>query len=80
MIDYNLTKHLAELSKIELSESEMEKITHQMQDIITLMDRVCDFEGSDMLSDRVQQYKTLREDVSSNSSCDAGDIIAPKII
>ena len=81
MIDYNLTKHLAELSKIELSENEIERITYQMQDVITLMDKVRDFNDDvDVTSDKVEEYKNLREDVSTNSSCDVGDVVVPKII
>lgn len=40
MFDINLTKHLAELSKLKFSDAEFKKITGEMSDIIELMDRV----------------------------------------
>ncbi len=46
MFDAKLTKYLADLSKIEFSEAELEKMTEDMTDIISLMDKVCDFDSS----------------------------------
>lgn len=43
MIDEKLTSHLAELSKIAFTEDELKNMTRDMTDIITLMDKVCDF-------------------------------------
>ncbi len=40
MFDINLTKHLIELSKLEFSDEELERVTAEMADIIELMDRV----------------------------------------
>lgn len=40
MFDVELTKHLAELSKLTFSEEELERVTAEMSDIIDLMDKV----------------------------------------
>lgn len=63
MFDIELTKHLAELSKIEFNEEELKKMTADMKDIINLMDKVCDFDTSKSpyALDAVK-YKNLRED------------------
>lgn len=47
MFDANLTKHLAELSKLEFSDSELERVTSEMSEIIELMDRVKDIDPSE---------------------------------
>ncbi len=44
MFDTDLTKHLAELSKLTFSEEEFLKLTAQMSDIIDLMDMVKDID------------------------------------
>lgn len=46
MFDIELTRHLAELSKIEFTEEELEKMTADMTDITALMDKVCQFDTS----------------------------------
>lgn len=41
-MDLKLTAHLAELSKLEFTPEELEKITGEMTDIIALMDTVAE--------------------------------------
>ncbi len=92
MVNKELTKHLAELSKISFTESEEEKITKEMNDIITLMDKVKSFNyNTPISSDNCIEYKNLREDIckstdntdtiTSNAKCiKEGCFIVPKII
>lgn len=46
MFNPELTKHLAELSKLEFTEEELDKMTEDMTGIVALMDKVCDFDTS----------------------------------
>lgn len=46
MVNEELTRHLAELSKIEFTDDELRKMTEDMQNIIALMDKVCGFDTS----------------------------------
>ncbi|MDY3031616.1 MAG: Asp-tRNA(Asn)/Glu-tRNA(Gln) amidotransferase subunit GatC [Clostridia bacterium] len=46
IFDSEMTKHLAELSKINFTPDELENMTRDMTDIIALMDKVCDFDNS----------------------------------
>lgn len=63
MIDIELTKHLAELSKIEFNQEELEKMTADMKDIINLMDKVCEFDSSkEPYALDAVKYKDLRAD------------------
>lgn len=68
MFDVELTKHLAELSKIEFNYEELNKMTADMTDIINLMDKVCEFDTSKKpyALDAVN-YKDLRGDNHSPS-------------
>ncbi len=45
MVDTKLTQYLADLSKIEFTAEELEKMTEDMKGIIALMDKVCGFEA-----------------------------------
>ncbi len=92
MVNRELTKRLGELSKITFTESEEEKITKEMSDIITLMDKVKSFDGDTPISsDNCIEYKNLREDIcnnadntdaiTSNAKCiKEGCFVVPKII
>jgi len=68
MFDINLTKHLADLSKIEFTEDELNKMSSQMTDIINLMDRVKEFDSSEktFALDAVN-YSDLRKDEAMES-------------
>lgn len=46
MFDIEMTKHLAELSKIAFTEDALNKMTDDMANIIGLMDMVCEFDTS----------------------------------
>lgn len=45
MIDKKLTAYLAELGKIELTDTELAEVTEDMKNIIALMDKVREFDG-----------------------------------
>ena len=42
MFNSDLTKHLAELSKLEFTDEELEQMTADMTNIIAIMDKVCE--------------------------------------
>lgn len=75
MFDAELTKHLAELSKLTFSEEELEKVTAQMSDIIDLMDMVKDVDPSEKTFALPEvSYENLRVD-NSRPSFATEDII-----
>ena len=45
MFNSDLTKHLAELSKISFTDDELETMTEDMTSIIAVMDKVCEVFG-----------------------------------
>ncbi|MCX7715483.1 MAG: Asp-tRNA(Asn)/Glu-tRNA(Gln) amidotransferase subunit GatC [Clostridia bacterium] len=58
-----LTRHLAELSKIAFSDAELDKMTSQMSDIINLMDKVKFFGKNDKTyALDARAYSELRKD------------------
>lgn len=63
MFDEKLTAHLAELSKLDFTDTELAKMTKDMTDIIALMDKVCDF-GTDVKPYTLDtvDYNDLRKD------------------
>ena len=69
MFDINLATHLAELSKIEFTDDELEKITREMDEIISLMDTVSDFEDTKKLAnDAAVGLNEIRSDFKKPSS------------
>lgn len=46
MFDKNLTAHLAELSKLNFTEKELEKMADEMTEIVALMDTVNGFDDT----------------------------------
>lgn len=92
MVDINLTKYLAELSKIEFSEEELKNMTKDMADIINLMDKVQEFDPKgetyaldavlydDLRKDCVREsFKT--EDVLENAKAVKEDsFVVPKVV
>ena len=63
MIDEELTKRLAELSKIEFTDKELELMAKDMVDIIGLMDKVKEFESEkEKLRTGSCNYDGLRKD------------------
>jgi aspartyl-tRNA(Asn)/glutamyl-tRNA(Gln) amidotransferase subunit C len=68
MFDIKQTLHLAELSKLKFTDDELLKITKNMEDIISLMDKVCDFDEQDNLEDkRLNLAKNIRADEVKDS-------------
>ena len=68
MFNSDLTRHLAELSKLEFTDEELEQMTADMTNIIAIMDKVCEFDTSKpaYALDAVD-YKDLRADEHRNS-------------
>ena len=68
MIDINITRKLAELSKITFSDNELEVLTEEMTEIIKLMDKVKEIEseGEACRLDAVD-YDDLRNDCVKKS-------------
>ena len=68
MFDVKLAAHLAELSKIEFTDAELEKITKEMDEIIALMDTVSDFEITENLAvNPTVNMDEIRQDIPKKS-------------
>lgn len=92
MFDSALTRHLAVLSKLEFTDSELDKMTADMTDIIALMDKVCDFDPSvKPYTLNEVNYRDLRTDdhkVSSDTALITGNahnvkhdsFVVPKVV
>ena len=81
MFDEKTAKHLAELSKIEFTEDELLKMTHQMDDVIKLMDSVKKFpetEGRNL--GKSMDFAELREDEPKQTENQGTSYVVPKII
>ena len=68
MFDTNLTRHLAELSKINFTDKEIEIISKEMSEIVSLMDTVREYniEETFASADPVR-YSDLRKDETKDS-------------
>ena len=76
MFDYELTKHLAELSKLNLTESELKDMTAQMSEIVALMDTISDFDSASKLNEQgAVAFEGLRKD-EVKPSLDREDILS----
>ena len=92
MFDIKLATHLAELSKINFTENELSKIRGEMDEIITLMDTVSDFDCTEKSStnhtvrlDEIRQDiplpSTPRKDILKNASeKDKKAFTVPKVV
>ena len=92
MFDVKLAAHLAELSKIEFTDAELEKITKEMDEIINLMDTVSDFEdtkksanntaiGLDEIRNDLKKPSSPREDILKNAAeKDSIAFTVPKVV
>lgn len=92
MIDKTLTKHLAQLSQIYLTDDELQTMTEQMTDIIMLMDKVRVFNASmDTYTLEPVSYSDLRDDtalpsfdteaiIKNAKSIKNNSFVVPKII
>lgn len=63
MFDVKQTAHLAELSKLNFTDEELDRITREMDEIVSLMDTVADFsaQGEGFVNDAVA-FTDLRKD------------------
>ncbi len=69
MFDSDLTRHLAQLSKITFTDGELQKMTNDMTEIIALMDKVREFnENVDPYTLDAVDYNNLRNDNAENSN------------
>lgn len=76
MIDTKLTAHLAELSKLAFTEEELTVMTKEMNDIVSLMDTVSDFDATNVFHvTEAVEMKALRED-KAKPSMDRQGILA----
>ena len=92
MFDIKLATHLAELSKIRFTETELNKITKEMDEIITLMDTVSDFDttenfvvssavGLDQIRKDLPKPSASRKDILKNASQkDKKAFSVPKVV
>lgn len=63
LMDLNFMHHLAELSGLSFSEKEFEKFAKQMEEMVTVVDKVKEFEDLSEKHERIaENYKNLRED------------------
>ncbi len=68
MFNSDLTKHLAELSKISFTDNELEIMTSDMKNIIEIMDKVQEFDASDkVFTLEASDYNNLRDDKCADS-------------
>lgn len=75
MFNPDMTKHLAELSKISFTDEELNAMTSDMTDIIALMEKVCSFDAKTPPHTlNPVDYTDLRVD-EHKPSCPAGEII-----
>lgn len=91
-MDLEMVKYLAQLSKLEFSQSELEKVAEQMTGIISLMDKVKEIDISyDPLLDNKNIYlNDLRKDekqpsmstekVLSNAVNSNNCFVVPKVV
>ena len=69
MFDSDLTRHLAQLSKLTFTDGELQKMTNDMTEIIALMDKVREFnENVDPYTLDAVDYNNLRNDNAENSN------------
>lgn len=92
-ITNDLVKHLAELSRIELKENEIEKFKNDFQSIVNYFDEINNIDTSDIVIERrkLNAKTDLREDeiveglklesviLNSPESC-GGAIVVPEVV
>lgn len=91
-MDKKTFQHLCELSKLSFGEDQQDEIIEQMDGIIALMDRVCDYDDRGYEADGAETatpYGQLREDKAHESlfaqkllqnADEKGNCTLPKII
>lgn len=68
MFDLELTRHLAELSKLHFTDDELQTVTAEMREIVGLMDTIADFKAEARLDKgNAVPYDVLRKDAHAPS-------------
>ena len=68
MFDLELTRHLAELSKLHFTEEELQTVTAEMGEIVALMDTISEFQTEACLDKgNAVAFADLRKDVHAPS-------------
>lgn len=92
MFDVKIAAHLAELSKIKFTETELAQITKEMDEIIVLMDTVSDFDstkssetgsaiGLDKIRADIPKASLPRKDILKNAAeKDEKAFTVPKVV
>lgn len=81
-MDRAVMENLAKLSKLHFTEAELDETGNNMTDLITLMSKVCDYEGdTDINSSNRALLGELRSDKHARSShTDVKSYTVPKIL
>ncbi len=92
MFNSDLTKHLAELSKIEFTDDELERMTSDMTDIIAIMDKVCNFDSAvkpyaldavdynDLRSDSHEMSYPTEKIIENAKNVKNNSFVVPKVV
>lgn len=92
MFNSDLTKHLAELSKISFTDDELEQMTLDMTNIIGIMDKVCEFDTSkkayaldavdynDLRSDEYKDSFPTEKIVANAKNVKNNSFVVPKVV
>ena len=92
MIDINITRKLAELSKITFSDDELEVLTEEMTEIIKLMDKVKEIESDDeacridavdyddLRSDRIKESYEREKILENAEEVKGNSFVVPKVV
>lgn len=92
MFNSDLTKHLAELSKIKFTDDELEQMTADMTSIIAVMDKVCGFDVSkkpyaldavdynDLLDDKHKNSYPTEEIIANAKNVKNNSFVVPKVV
>ena len=68
MFDTKLTKHLADLSKINFTDDEIDTISGEMTEIVALMDTVTEFNTDETFASAdLVEFSNLRKDENNDS-------------
>ena len=86
MFNSDLTKHLAELSKLEFTDEELEQMTADMTNIIAIMDKVCEFDTSkpayalDAVDYKHRNSYPTEEIVKNAKNVKNNSFVVPKVV
>ena len=81
MFNSDLTKHLAELSKLEFTDEELEQMTADMTNIIAIMDKVLDaVDYKDLRADEHRNSYPTEEIVKNAKNVKNNSFVVPKVV